>query len=396
MDSQWNIVDNGDRILVNSEEKQSPEFLTEEVEASRKLSMPSDCDSSLIKLGKRKRKHGCKPICKSVSKAVLLKNYSNFMKSGPPSRLLFHHNGDWNDFPKDILELVRDEFRAKKVAINVQLNDGPVVLDILYMVQVDQKTGSQKPIAWIDEAGSCYFPEICHVNTRMHDHQSDRDDEDEIASAVELNGANEIKLHLEININGVNGSNLEECVEESNVNFKRIKFEQESVGKENGLSNNDEHYSESIGKLHNGFGGNNYFDDEAFSKLDMYKFVDVDAVRNMFLMAMKPISNVTICQINKCSNNFMQMRLELFEKQYQITKKYRGNSNVRYAWLPCPKNAVSSFVAYGLGHDVPEPKTKYGVGVHLIDINSLNARFEFCLQIVVHCLIHDHLHVYMM
>lgn len=377
MDSQLNKVDNGDRIIVDSEEKESPEFLTEEIEASRKLSIPSDCDSSMIKLGKRKRKHG---------KVVLLKNYSNFMKSGPPSRLLFHHNGEWNDFPKDILDFVRDEFQAKKVAINVQLNDGPVVLDILYMVQVDLKTGSQKPIAWIDEAGSCFFPEICY------NYQSDRDDEDEIAPAVELNGANEIKLHLEINVNGVNGSNLEECVEESNVNFKRIKFEQECVGKENGLANCDEHNSESI-KLPDRFGGN---EDEAYPKLDMYKFADVDAVRNMFLMAMKPISKVTISQINNCSNKFMQMRLELFEKQCQITKKYRGNSNVRYAWLPCPKDAVSNFAAYGFGYALPEPKAKYGVGVHLNDIKSLNARFEFCLHILVHRLSHDHLHVYML
>ncbi|KAI5656357.1 hypothetical protein M9H77_25150 [Catharanthus roseus] len=378
MDSQWDIVvDNGSRIVVGSEKKQTSGLLTEVVGATgNKLSIPSDHNSSLFKLGKRNRGHECKTICKSDSKAVILKNYSNFMKSGPPQRLLFRQNGEWIDFPQKILNFVREEFQAKKTAIEVQFDGERGVLDILYMVLVDLKTGLQKPISWIDEAGSCYFPEIFHMNIGVHDYQAEVDG-DETAPGIEVQGGNQVKLQLEININGLTSSNLEECVEESNVNFKRVKFAQESMEKETGLPNNDKDNVDSERNLLNRFGDSKFAAEDASKELEAYKFVDMDGVRNMFLMAMKPISNVSICEINKCSSNLMQIRLELFEKQVEITKKYRRNSNLRYAWLPCSKNAVSSILMYGLGHSVPEPKTKYGIGVHLNAVHCANASASY-------------------
>ncbi|MGI4370240.1 hypothetical protein ACR2V4_26980, partial [Klebsiella pneumoniae] len=75
-----------------------------------------------------------------------------------PQRLLFYQNGEWKDYPREIVELVRKDFQMKKAAIEVQFNGFHLMLDILYMMQVDMRTGSQKPIAWIDEAGSCFFP----------------------------------------------------------------------------------------------------------------------------------------------------------------------------------------------------------------------------------------------
>ncbi|KAG5520367.1 hypothetical protein RHGRI_033069 [Rhododendron griersonianum] len=63
-------------------------------------------------------------------------------------------DGEWNDFPEAIVALVRQDFQMKKAAIEVQFNGCHIILDVLYMLQVDLKTGSQKPIAWIDEAAS--------------------------------------------------------------------------------------------------------------------------------------------------------------------------------------------------------------------------------------------------
>ncbi|KAG5543775.1 hypothetical protein RHGRI_016508 [Rhododendron griersonianum] len=67
---------------------------------------------------------------------------------------------EWNDFPEAIVALVRQDFQMKKAAIEVQFNGCHIILDVLYMLQVDLKTGSQKPIAWIDEAGQCFFSSI--------------------------------------------------------------------------------------------------------------------------------------------------------------------------------------------------------------------------------------------
>ncbi|KAL8234170.1 hypothetical protein R6Q59_020270 [Mikania micrantha] len=87
------------------------------------------------------------------------------MKSGLPQRLLFSQDGQWVDFSQEVVNLVKEGFRSNRAAIEVKCNGCHFMLDILYMVQVDLKTGAQKPIAWIDEVGNCISPELyssCH------------------------------------------------------------------------------------------------------------------------------------------------------------------------------------------------------------------------------------------
>ncbi|KAJ1399540.1 WWE domain [Sesbania bispinosa] len=90
----------------------------------------------------------------------LVRYYLNYKKSGRPERLMFYRNGGWVDFPKDVVDLIKKDFEVKKAAVEVELNGHHLVLNFLHMYQMDLKTGLQQPIAWIDETGCCFFPEI--------------------------------------------------------------------------------------------------------------------------------------------------------------------------------------------------------------------------------------------
>ncbi|GAU41476.1 hypothetical protein TSUD_237260 [Trifolium subterraneum] len=90
----------------------------------------------------------------------LVRYYLNYKKSGMPKRLMFYKNGEWFDYPKDAVDLVKKNFEIKKAAVEVELGGHNVVLDFLHMYSVDLKTGLQQPIAWTDELGCCFFPEV--------------------------------------------------------------------------------------------------------------------------------------------------------------------------------------------------------------------------------------------
>ncbi|KAA8525842.1 hypothetical protein F0562_007697 [Nyssa sinensis] len=368
------VVDNVRRIVSDSERKQAAQYAGHIVGASHNvLPLRSSRNSFFSKLGKRKRSDGYKT-------KPLLKNYTNFMRSGLPKRLLFYHNGEWNDFPQEIVETVREGFQVKKAVIEVQFNGSHLILDILYMIQVDLKTGLQKSIAWIDEAGRCFFPELYSNNCEIHGcYQSELEKDDEFAYP-EPNGTREIKLHLEIEIeiDGANNYTLGECVEESNINVKRIKIDQNPIKNDYEPGVNENCYQKSDAKM------------EILEEIQqnseklspkaeaVCETVDSDAVKRMFVIGMNPFFNANILEIKGCSSNLMHARSELFQKQVEIIQKFRGNPNVQYAWLAASKDALSSIMTYGLGHGGPMVKTAYGIGVHLTAVKCAHISANYC------------------
>uniref|UniRef100_A0A5B6ZI25 Putative inactive poly(ADP-ribose) polymerase RCD1-like n=1 Tax=Davidia involucrata TaxID=16924 RepID=A0A5B6ZI25_DAVIN len=380
MESKWvKVVDNGRSIVIDSKRKRSAQYAGHIIGASHKvLPLRSSRNSFFSKLGKRKRSNGYKTKCGSHFKKSFLKNYSDFMRSGLPQRLLFYQNGEWNDFPQDIVELVREGFKVKKVAVEVQFNGSHLMLDILYMIQVDLKTGLQKPIAWIDEAGSCFFPELYSNNCESHEcYRSELEKDDEFMYP-EPNGTREIKLHLEIEINGVNSCELEECVEESNISVKRTKIDQKPIKNDYEPGVNENFYQKSDAKVE-GVEKIQKISENLSPKFeDVSETVDSDAVRKMFVMGMNPFLNANILEINRSSSNLMRARLELFQKQVEIIQQYRGNPNVRYAWFASSKDALSSIMTYGLGNGGPVVKTTYGVGVHLTTVKCAHTSANDC------------------
>ncbi|XP_052620490.1 inactive poly [ADP-ribose] polymerase RCD1-like isoform X2 [Lactuca sativa] len=330
---------NGRRVILDSKRKigTQNQFKTQIVNSKSLTFRPT-----IQKLGKRKRSTECKNKCGSCSRKTLLKNYSNFIKSGLPQRLLYSQDGQWVDFSQEVIDLVKDDFRSKKAAIEVKVNGSHFMLQILYMIQIDLKTGAQKPIAWIDDGGNCVFPEshsTCHGN------------HDDVDLAESSSVAPEIKLHLEIELN----NKFEECMDESNV--KRIKVDQEGQGvnDENAPQKSDE-YASPISET---ICGN----------------VDVETARNMFVTGIGQDLKVDIFDVKKCSGSFMEARQKLFQTQVEITQKLRGKANVVYAWCVANGDAPSGVLFYA--HNGPK-LGPYGYGVHLAAVQSAHKSAMLC------------------
>ncbi|XP_058191609.1 inactive poly [ADP-ribose] polymerase RCD1-like isoform X2 [Rhododendron vialii] len=367
MDSKWvKVLDNGCRQINRRRATQCAGNITE---ASHKvLRLQSKHNSLLTKLGKRKRSVGCKSKCAVHLRKSLLKNYSNLMKSGVPQRLLFYQDTEWNDFPRDLVEMVKDDFQMKKAAIEVQFNGCHLMLDILYMVQVDLKTGSRKPIAWIDEAGGCFFPQL-HSCDGVYDCSHSDSDKIEEVMFVDPNGASDIELHLQIEINGVNGFDLQECVEESNIDVKRTKTEKKLSIDHYELGANDSDNQNSGAKMEDVVVEVQRIGEILSPKFeDGFESVDINVVKNMFIASMNPSKDASILEIIKCSSKLMESRWEIFLKQVEITRKHRGHPNVRYGWLASSKDGWSSIMMYGLAHCGTQMKAPFGSGVHLTSL----------------------------
>ncbi|KAI3687624.1 hypothetical protein L1987_81324 [Smallanthus sonchifolius] len=334
---------NGRRIIVDPKRKIVTQCKAQVAGPNKSISVRT----SLNKLGKRKRTNECKNKCSSCSRKTLPKNYSNFMRSGLPQRLLFLQDGQWVDFPQEVIDLVKEDFRSKKAAIEVKCNGCHFMLDILYMTHVDMKTGAQKPIAWIDDAGKCIFPELyssCHGN---------HEDLDIGESSV----TPEINLHLQIELDGLVNNKVEECVGESNV--KRVKVDHE--GPKNSRALVEEKQKS----------------DEYASPLTGPSFgtVDVETARHMFNLGIGDNLNADLLEVKKYSSSFTEAQLELFQKQVEITQKLRGKANVQYGWLAAAGCAPSGLMFYGPNG----PKLgKYGYGVHLAAVHSAHSSAMIC------------------
>jgi hypothetical protein len=107
------------------------------------------------------------------------------------------------------------------------------------------------------------------------------------------------------------------------------------------------------------------------------QMLDSDTVKKLFVTVMKPFGGADIVDIYRCSSTSMQARFELFLKQIALTEKYRGDANVRYAWLASSKGALSTIMSYGLGHCGPcTTNSKHGIGVHLSAANCCHTRLD--------------------
>ncbi|KAK9928044.1 hypothetical protein M0R45_025200 [Rubus argutus] len=374
------VLDDDHKIVVNLKGKKATKSAAVIVGASHAmLSQKSSSPSSFNKVGKRKRSDECKTKSRSNFRSSVLKNYTNFTKSGLPQRFLFYESGEWIDYPQEIVDFVRQHFLLKNAAIEVDFNGCRLLLDILYMIQLELKTGLVKQIAWIDEAGCCFFPEIhsCCLGKEKYCHSELQSD-----SPVVLNEPNvpqEITLKLEIGITGLSSSNTDECVEESNSPAKRTKFEQNPLGNQDDMKVNDYCDQVSDAKMQEVNRETLRFDENIMTEPPvLFETLDSNSVRDMFEKGIGLSLSACILEIKHCSSHLMQARVELFQKQVEITKEYRGNPKVQYGWMAVTKDALSNIMLYGLGHGRPSIKSSYGIGVHLTSVNYAHISANYC------------------
>ncbi|KAK9292545.1 hypothetical protein L1049_020519 [Liquidambar formosana] len=108
----------------------------------------------------------------------------------------------------DLVGFVRKDLQVKKPAIEVESNGHHFVLEFLHMIRLDLKSGLHQPIAWIDQSGGCFFPENFSSDDDLHhccQHVCGKDQEILFREPYE---SHEIKLQLEIDINGAHPSGL--------------------------------------------------------------------------------------------------------------------------------------------------------------------------------------------
>lgn len=121
---------------------------------------------------------------------------------------------------------------------------------------------------------------------------------------------------------------------------------------------------------------------EDFREIEQLKNDDIEfqslpseEVKSLFLTGMSSTGGIDVITITHSQGSMLPGRLELFQKQAEITKKYRGSANVRYAWLDLSKEALPSVLTYGLGPaGLLKSKASYGIGVDLVAANLSGIR----------------------
>ncbi|XP_041998036.1 inactive poly [ADP-ribose] polymerase RCD1-like [Salvia splendens] len=363
------VLDSGRSVVVDLKRKR-PELCIIPSKGATHVPFTLQCPpvSSINKINKwRKLDGSINKYCSFTlpSGKGLLNNYSNFKKSGNLQRLMYHDNGEWNDFSLDIVTHVNKDLLVGKPAIEVEFNGNKILLDFLYMMQLDLNTGMHRPIAWIDACGNCFFPEIFsdYDETNSYDNEFSEGEGAKDMRKLPF-GSSGINLHLEIAIDGLDN----ESSGESNVIVEQVHAH-ESAAPRNIDDETDDSCTEASYE-----GANVKCEDSQQIEVQVVSPVPSslrsDTVKELFV---KSISSAAaeIVEMHHCTSILMKSRLELFEKQVEITKKYRGDANVQYAWLPCLKESVSSILKYGLGHYKPlKMKPFNGMGIHLIPANG--------------------------
>ncbi|XP_057444024.1 inactive poly [ADP-ribose] polymerase RCD1-like [Lotus japonicus] len=256
---------------------------------------------------------------KNLSRKSYLRYYLNYKRSGRLESMMCYNNGEWLEYPEYVVDLVNKDFEMKKV---------------------DLRTSLQQPIAWIDEEGKCFFPEVYATS------------DEESYNLCKYEG---MKLYIQIKVKGVTESNLSEFGEPNAL----VKYTRVKVGNRKNKMDCD-------------------YVGEAFEKNQELLFascaecvhekIDLHYVQELFRNGMSSFGSTDfeIVETYRCSGSSMPARFELFRMQAKIIKELHGDANVRYAWLPFNKGELSKMMEYGLGHcPLRATKCSYGIGVHL-------------------------------
>lgn len=365
------VLDNGRRVVLDLKRKRATETDTSFAGAADVVLPVHSMISPIHELGKRRKfvESSRSSSADSVIHATeLFRRYHlNFVRSGLPRRLMFYHKGEWVDFPGHILAQVKKDHKVKKPTTEVEINGEVFALDFLHMILLDLKSGLQQPIAWIDETGSCFFPETFTISDEL---QSCCDEEPI--------GTQDVKFQIEIEISGSDISKLMESSGESNTLIKQIQVQHKTVGKSYDVEVDDSCIRAGGIKIDENVGGEKQVEGNTASRFESGSgYLDSESVKEMFFKG-GLADNADIVEISRGVSNTRQARFELFMKQIEITARYRGDANVRYAWLPSSNVMASTIMKYGLGFS-GETKLKpvYGFGVHLIPSD--------CAEMSAHC-----------
>ncbi|KAL4034034.1 hypothetical protein IC575_007153 [Cucumis melo] len=272
----------------------------------------------------------------SDSPLSLLHNYSNFKKSGLPSRFMFYFRSSWVDFPTQVLEILRTAFSDRNPAVELQIDGSKYLFDLYRMLQIDLDTGRQRSVSWIDDKGNCFFPKVFIG--------------EETANSSPISGSP--KIEIEITVDGKSGKRKRETMEENEV------------------SSSNEHMKVKASKIPRVV--MNDSETSVWPKTKVLNEGDsgYSLVSNSLLPSMKKVdSTFSISAIHRCTRTgpLEKARLDVFLKQNEITAAARGVSNMVYAWYGASAKTLAGILAHGFGEPVqiPASDATHGIGVYL-------------------------------
>lgn len=290
------------------------------------------------------------PVCKKSKMTScagnILERYNNFKTSGLPVRMLYYQQGKWRDFPEHVVNLVQRDFQLKRPITNAVFQNQQVLLDFMHMICLDSVTTTSKPIAWVDDHGNSFLPDLCAGLLTSKPAQHGRSDP---------SGKSEAHLCTGIST-AASGNSSSDYVDEAFSHVKKVN---------NVLEEKQKVHNEAATEARHA----------ATSKQNSGPRID-SAVRRLLLEGLsQPFSEKDIIGIYRTPMVDQQgrARFNLFQKELEATKAQRGNANVRYAWLPCSKDAMEDMMMRGV---LKTTKSllgpMYGSGTHLAPANCAN------------------------
>ncbi|XP_058217695.1 probable inactive poly [ADP-ribose] polymerase SRO2 [Rhododendron vialii] len=266
---------------------------------------------------------------------MLVQNYSNFQRSGPPARLMYYDdNGSWSDFTVDVADSVRLGFQEGKAVVEVRFGKAVHLFDLYRMLQVDLDTGDQRSLAWIDAHGKCFFPKTFVGSSGKFPNSA--------KETVEI-----AKVSVDSKKRRIGSEVIEP--EESRCGAKKSRTSDDDVE----------------------------FQTPAWPKTKLLREGEKAhaIVKSLFLsgLGFTESSGARITSIHQWmrSGCLDRARYEVFQKQLEITKVARGDSKMTFAWYGTSARGVASVLSHGFSvpSKVPGPEA-HGVGIYLSPIRS--------------------------
>ncbi|AQL08285.1 putative inactive poly [ADP-ribose] polymerase SRO1 [Zea mays] len=88
----------------------------------------------------------------------LLRGWREFRRSAVPARFLCFEDGKWVDVAGEAAAQLRRAFQERRVMADASCGGKAYLFDFLRMVRIDEATGEETGLAWIDHRGGCFFP----------------------------------------------------------------------------------------------------------------------------------------------------------------------------------------------------------------------------------------------
>ncbi|WVZ61334.1 hypothetical protein U9M48_011232 [Paspalum notatum var. saurae] len=342
----------GEHVLTATDRKRKQETAVEHAEGNDAMVLSQHVPrKNLVTFGDRPQCKKSKVTVTSCGNGGVLESYRNFKTSGLPVRVLFYQHGDWSDFPEDVVNLAQQDFQLKRPITTVVFQNKHILLDFIHMICLDFEMTINNPLAWVDDHGTGFFPDVSAGLYTTKPSQNDKGEADEhpglstsVAESSSSVSVGEVVSHGK-RINNI----AEESLKAHKAQVHLNEYSSGTMQATTGSRNNGPH-------VHS-------------------------AVRNLLLKGLGQSFNekdIICIYRTPLLDQRGQVRSGLFQKEIKATKSRRGNANVRYAWLPCSRDTMEEMMTRGaLEIAKPHQGSMCGLGTCLAPANCSNSCVNF-------------------